>query len=277
MNKNDSFLRLREIIATLTGPNGCPWDREQTPLTLCDYVVEEAFELVEAVRSGKTDEVREELGDVMFLLLFIAHLYEDRGDFSLSDVLDENRAKMIRRHPHVFGETHFKDQAELLRAWERIKRSEKQDADGRPAGTFDSLPKGLPPLLRAYRIHSKAARAGFTWKDDAEAERQLESEWKEWREALASGDESAREEEFGDYLFTLVELGRRSGIKANAALDFANHKFLARFERMERMAREQGRELPDMPLNEMNVLWDAAKRADAPNDAGKPDGEDTKD
>ncbi|MGE4291357.1 MAG: nucleoside triphosphate pyrophosphohydrolase [Desulfovibrio sp.] len=264
MSTNDSFTRLREIITTLTSPDGCPWDREQTPLTLCDYVVEEAFELVEAVRAGNADEAREELGDVLFLLLFIAHLYEQSGDFSIADALDENRAKMVRRHPHVFADTQFKDQAELLRAWERIKRSEKTDEQGTLPGVFDSLPKGLPPLLKSYRIHSKAARAGFTWENIADLERQLESEWAEWREAEESGDTEAMQREFGDYLFTLVELGRRKGIKANAALDFANRKFLSRFGDMERMAREAGRELADMDLAAMNALWDKAKAGELP-------------
>ncbi|WP_022661007.1 nucleoside triphosphate pyrophosphohydrolase [Paucidesulfovibrio longus] len=259
MSNNDSFSRLREIIETLTGPDGCPWDREQTPLSLCDYVVEEAFELVEAVRSGNADEAREELGDVLFLLLFIAHLYERQGEFRIEEAMDENRAKMIRRHPHVFSDTEFKDQAELLRAWERIKRSEKTDVQGTLPGVFDSLPKGLPPLLKSYRIHSKAARAGFTWESDADLERQLESEWAEWREAEASGDAEAMEREFGDYLFTLVELGRRKGIKANAALDFANRKFLSRFGHMERSAKAEGKELADMDLESMNALWDKAK------------------
>lgn len=259
MNTNDSFARLREVITTLTGPEGCPWDREQTPLTLCDYVIEEAFELVEAIRSGNVEEAREELGDVLFLLLFIAHLYDGHGDFNLQDVLDENRAKMIRRHPHVFGDTEFSDQAELLRAWERIKRSEKNTDDGKPVGVFDSLPKGLPPLLRSYRIHSKAARIGFTWENDAEMQQQLASEWQEWSEAEASGDSEAMQQEFGDYLFTLVEYGRRKGIKANAALDFANSKFLARFAHMERLARDDGSELTEMDLEAMNALWKQAK------------------
>ncbi|MGE4469448.1 MAG: nucleoside triphosphate pyrophosphohydrolase [Desulfovibrio sp.] len=268
MTTNESFTRLREVVATLTGPEGCPWDREQTPLSLCDYVVEEAFELVDAVRSDNPSEAREELGDVLFLLLFVAHLYEKQGQFCLQDALDEARAKMVRRHPHVFADTEFKDQKELMRTWERIKRSEKEDDQGTLPGVFDSLPKGLPPLLKAYRIHSKSARAGFTWQDDAAMEKQLEAEWCEWQEADRSGSKEQREEEFGDYLFTLVELGRRRGIKANAALDFANRKFLRRFSRMEELARCDGNELTDLPQERMEELWQQAKKEE--NKADKP-------
>jgi ATP diphosphatase len=252
--------RLRGVIDRLIGPDGCPWDREQTPETLCDYVVEEAFELVEAIRSADAAEASEELGDVLFLLLFIARLYEDRGDFSLEDSVACNAAKMIRRHPHVFGDLEISGQDELLRNWERIKRGEKRDEDGGRKRVFESLPKGLPPLLRAYRIHSKAARAGFTWDEDAALEAQLADEWREWSEAAESGDMEAMAEEYGDYLFTLVELGRRRGIKANAALDLANRKFLERFEAMENLVRARGRDVADCSLGELNELWEQAKR-----------------
>lgn len=251
--------RLRGVIETLISPDGCPWDREQTPKTLCDYVVEEAFELVEAIRSDDAAEAMEELGDVLFLLLLIGTLYERQGDFSMDDAVRANAAKMIRRHPHVFGDLELKNQEELLKNWERIKRGEKKDADGGKKRVFDSLPKGLPPLLRAYRIHSKAARAGFTWNSDEDLMVQLRSEWQEWEEALASGDAEDREREYGDYLFTLVELGRRKGIKANAALDFANRKFLARFAAMEDLARAEGDDVADLSLKQLNALWDKIK------------------
>lgn len=260
MSNNDSFQRLREIVTILTGPEGCPWDKKQTPLSLCDYVVEEAFELVDAIRSDNAEEAREELGDVLFLLLFIAHLYESKGDFKLHEALDTARAKMVRRHPHVFSDTTFTDQAELMRTWEQIKRHEKEGDQGELPGVFDSLPSGLPPLLKAYRIHSKAARAGFTWDDDTQLEEQLDQEWDEWTKADQSGTEQQRQEEFGDYLFTLVELGRRRSIKANAALDFANRKFLSRFAKMEAYARAQGQEFSDLDSQKMEMLWSRAKQ-----------------
>ena len=264
MNDAAALQSLREVIRSLLGPGGCPWDQKQTPETLCDYVVEEAFELVEAIRAGNAAETREETGDVLFLLLFIAELSERAGRFTLTEALEESAAKMIRRHPHVFADAKISCQEELLRNWERLKRGEKKDGEGRPAGIFDSLPKGLPPLLRSHRIHSKAARAGFTWATDEDALGQLHAEWKELEEARASGDAARIEAEFGDYLFTLVEWGRRLGLKANAALDKTNARFLARFCAMEEMARAKGKDLADMDLAEMDVLWRAVKADEAP-------------
>lgn len=259
----DTSLReLRDVIAALIAPDGCSWDREQTPLTLCEYVLEEAHELVEAIRRGSCQDAAEELGDVLFLLLFIAELYGRRGDFTLNDAIAMNAAKMIRRHPHVFEGTVFASKEEQLSAWERIKRSEHSDDEGRPAGIFDSLPKSLPPLLKAYRIHSKAARAGFTWESDGDAEQQVEAEWLELLDSFASGDKDAQAHELGDLLFTLVELGRRKGLKASAALDGATHRFLTRFARMEASARGRGREFSALSMEEKNALWDEAKAAE---------------
>lgn len=254
-----AFDTLRQVVDTLLGPDGCPWDKEQTPQTLCDYIIEEAFELVEGIRAKNAAEAREELGDVLFLLIFVGTLYERQGEFSLADSLEESAAKMVRRHPHVFGEERYKDNEQLMRTWESIKRQEKDNGEETPPGLFDSLPKGLPPLLRAYRIHAKAARCGFTWNSDQDLEAQLISEWNEWREAEDSGDPNAKAEEFGDYLFTLVEYGRRRGVKANAALDTANRKFLSRFEVLEAKVHAQGRKVEELTLGELNTLWDQVK------------------
>lgn len=253
--------RLSAVIDKLTGPGGCPWDKEQTPESLADYVVEESHELAEAIRSGKVEDVREEMGDVAFLLLFLARLYESRGSFTLADALDDNAAKMVRRHPHVFAQTSFENREEQLRAWESVKRSEKQPSGSTPAGVFDSLPKGLPPLIKAYRIHSKAARAGFTWTEDQEAEQQAEAEWLEWLDASAGKDKEAQTHELGDMIFTLVELGRRKGIKANEALDYAAMRFLERFQGMEALARERGLDFLSLSLDEKDELWNEVKAA----------------
>jgi ATP diphosphatase len=252
-----NFDRIVEVIDTLTGPGGCPWDKEQTPQSMCDYLVEECFELVEAVRQNDPAEIAEELGDVLFLLLFIGR-YMDREipDF-LQSALAGNVAKMIRRHPHVYGEK-AADVAEVVVNWEKIKKQEKVEKDKDP-GVFASLPASLPPLLRAYRINSKAARTGFTWPTDADQEAKLAEEWRELQAALSGDDAAAREEEFGDYLFSLVEYGRRRGIKANSALSVANAKFLRRFEAMEKLAAERGLELDGMSLTEMDKLWDEIK------------------
>lgn len=254
---SSAMRELKHVIERLIGPGGCPWDQEQTPLTMCDYLAEEAFELIEGIRSGDTREAMEELGDVLFILLFIATLYENEEAFSLADSLKHSAAKMISRHPHVFSDKEFNDVNEIWDNWEKTKR--KENAKTGKKRVFDSLPKGLPPLLKSYRINSKAARNKFTWDTDDAVEGQLKEEWQEWKTALAQGDKEASEQEFGDYLFTLVELGRRKGIKANSALDFANQKFLNRFSKMEELAEMRGLTLSDMDLDAMNALWDEVK------------------
>lgn len=251
--------RLNTVISRLVAPDGCPWDREQTPQSLTEYLVEECHELVDAIRSGKASDVCEELGDVAFQLLFLGRLFADQGGPSLADALNASADKMIRRHPHVFGDTAYADRDAQLKDWERIKREEKAAEGDKPKGTYDSLPRGLPPLTKAYRIHAKAARVGFTWAEDEEVERQVEAEWLEFLDALAEGDEAAIAHEFGDHLFSLVELGRRKGLKAAAVLDEANRRFLARFERMEALARERGLSFPDLPLDDKDELWNLAK------------------
>lgn len=255
-----AMTELMDVIDSLIGPDGCSWDRQQTPQSLCDYLAEEAFELIEGIRANDSKEAMEELGDVMFILLFISILYEKQGAHTLTDSLKHSAAKMIRRHPHVFSDKEFKDVEEIWDNWERTKREENKGTDKKRV--FDSLPKGLPPLLKAYRINSKAARNKFTWESDADVETQLKDEWNEWQDALASSDAEASEKEFGDYLFTLVELGRRKGIKANSALDFANQKFLGRFNAMEELAEERGQDLSEMDLIEMNDLWKEVKTRD---------------
>ena len=251
----ESLAKLRQVIASLLGPGGCPWDRKQTPETLCDYVIEEAHELVEAVRAGDVPASMEELGDVAFLLCFMASLYEEKGSFTLADSLEAITAKMIRRHPHVFEGLEVTNQEQLLKNWERIKRAEKDNKEG----IFDSLPKGLPPLLKAYRLGSKAARHHFTWESDRDQIMQMGLEWEELQEAVAAKDQARMEAEFGDYLFSVVEYGRRLGIKANSAQEGANAKFLRRFERMEELARERGLDTSRFELKDWDGLWDEVK------------------
>ena len=249
---------VREVVRRLTAEDGCPWDKTQTPESLTEYVIEESHELVSAIRSGTDEDVCEELGDVAFLLLFIAHLYEKKGSFTLRDVFEKNAAKMIHRHPHVFAGEHFANLEEKLEAWERLKQEEHK-AEGKPTGVFDSLPRSLDPLARAYRIHSKAARTGFTWETREDVEQQVEEEWLEFLDAQAREDEKAIRHELGDLIFSIVELGRRNNLKANAELDAANERFLSRFRFMEEAARKEEKELSSMPLEEMDKLWAKAK------------------
>lgn len=262
MNIVEAYAKLDELIQTLTGPDGCPWDKEQSPESLADYLVEECNELADALRSGKAIDIVEEMGDVMFLLAFVSHLCKERSMGSLSDAMECVTAKMTRRHPHVFGDTQFADQTEQLKYWEQIKREEKA-ASPEPKGLFSGLPRRLPALIKAYRLHSKAARVGFTWADDEDVERQVEAEWLELLDALGSGDKKAQEHELGDMIFTLVELGRRKGLRANAALDYATRRFLDRFERMEALARVRGLDFTALPLDDKDELWNEIKAEDA--------------
>jgi ATP diphosphatase len=255
---------LQEVVDRLMAPDGCPWDREQTPESLADYLIEESHELASAIRAGNAAEACRELGDIAFLMLMVAKLYGDSGKFTLADALASSRAKMIRRHPHVFGDAVITTSEEHLRSWEKIKRAEHAQASeageqGGPRGVFDSLPMALPALIKAYRIHSKAARVGFTWADDEDAEQQAEEEWLEWLDACRQEDPEAQRRELGDMLFTLVEVGRRKGIKANDALDLAAMRFLRRFAAMEKAARLKGLEFSDMDPAAQNDLWDEVK------------------
>lgn len=261
-NPSNGIIELEKVLeALIDKEHGCPWDKEQTPTSLCDYIIEEVFELVDAIRKDSDADVREEMGDVLFLLLFIGRLYRDKG-FTLYASAADTAAKMIRRHPHVFNGVHFESKSEQLQAWEAIKRAEKgKNSEGNPKGTFDSLPDALPPLLKAYRINSKSDRVKFTWEHDEDVEKQFHSEWQEWQTALQTGTKEEQEAEFGDMLFTLVELGRRKGIKANAALNGCNIRFLQRFTYMEALCNERGLDFPSLPLNEKNKLWDEAKKA----------------
>jgi len=254
----DSLANLRRVVSALLGPDGCPWDQKQTPRSLCDYVLEEASELVEAVRADDPQGALEEMGDLLFLVCFLGALYEAKGAFTLNDAFDAARAKMIRRHPHVFAGAVVNNQEELLRNWERIKRSEKGGSQG-SHGIFDSLPSGLPALLKAYRLNAKAARHHFTWESDQAQCDALKVEWDELQHAVAAKDANATEAEFGDYLFSLVEYGRRLGVKANAALEGANAKFLSRFRKMEELAQSRGLDTALFNLADWDTLWDEVK------------------
>lgn len=260
--KNGAALeKINAMLDKLLGPQGCPWDKEQTVESLCSYALEEMHELIDAVRNGTVAEQREELGDVLFIMLFMAWLRERDGAFSLADVLDENWLKMTGRHPHVFGDAQIANQEELFANWEEIKKAEKAKKESRP-GVFGSLPVALPSLIKAYRIHSKSARNSFTWDTDEDAEMQVEAEWLEFMDAMQDGDEAAMEHELGDLIFTIVELGRRRGLKADVALDKTNTRFLKRFAQMEELARQRGLDFGSLDQAAKDALWDEVKAAE---------------
>ena len=251
---------LDDVLTALLGPNGCPWDKEQTPHALCEYLAEETFELIDAARNNDVAHVREEMGDVLFLLLFLSRRFGE--ECSLDKVLEEAAAKMVRRHPHVFAEGTCESHEQLVQIWEKVKSEEKAEKAAKKSGVFASLPEGLPPMLKAYRIHAKAARAGFTWDEDTDVEQQVEAEWLEWLDASLSGDVDRMEHELGDLLFSMVEMGRRKGIKSSGALHKATTRFLARFAFMEQKALESGADFAALDMEQKNLLWEQAKAAE---------------
>ena len=253
--------RTQRLVACLLGENGCPWDRKQTPDTLAVYLVEEIFELVDAIDSGDPSAVCEEIGDVLFQLVFVARLFEQSGRFTMTDVIDRNAEKMIRRHPHVFSDATVTTPEGVRRRWREIKKAEK--GSGRPGESiFDSVPVKLPALLRAYRLSERAAQSGFDWEDLEGVMEKVEEEWKEFTAAVDAVPEDARaaEMELGDLFFTLVNVARLARIHPERSLSKAARKFERRFREMETMAIESGRKIDEVPRPEMEALWEKAKR-----------------
>ena len=204
-----AFARLVEIMATLRGPTGCPWDREQTPDTLKPYLIEETYEALEALDDGRTDHIVEELGDVLFQVVFHCQIAGELGEFTMADVLHGVLRKMTSRHPHVFADAQVADARQALSQWERIKRAEGRN-EGSPRSALDGVPKSLPSLLRAQRLQVKAGRVGFDWPTWREAWGKVREELAETGEAMAAGDAARIKAEIGDLLFSLVKIGRAS-------------------------------------------------------------------
>lgn len=249
--------RLYEVMKRLRAPDGCPWDREQTLQTLKPCLLEETYELLEAMDSPDVALHVEELGDVLLQVVFQCALREEEGLFTLNDVAEALTEKLIRRHPHVFGDVAAHSSGEVLRNWEAIKQKEKGKAPDRSA--IDGVPAVLPALLKAQRIQSKAARVGFDWEDATGATEKIEEELGELKEAVASGDSRKVAEEMGDLLFSVVNYCRFVGVDAESALEGTSKKFARRFREVERRIRGQGRTLKACTLAEMDAVWDAVK------------------
>ncbi|MFM8363972.1 MAG: nucleoside triphosphate pyrophosphohydrolase [Verrucomicrobiota bacterium] len=248
--------RLREIVARLRAPDGCPWDREQTHSSLRALLVEECHEVIDAIERSDDANLREELGDLLLHVVMHAQMAEERGAFDLDHVAAEVCEKMIRRHPHVFGDSAASDSEEVLRQWDAIKRKEK----GADAGALDGVATSLPALLRAQTLQKKAARVGFDWPDAEPVFAKLEEEAAEIREAVACNDPAAVESEIGDLLFSAVNLARKLGVDAETALAGANKRFASRFQRIEETLRAEGRRVEDTPLEELDQIWEQAKQ-----------------
>jgi MazG family protein len=261
MHPPRTFDALVAIMDRLRDPGGCPWDREQTYATLRGFLLEEAYEVAEAIDDGDPDHLREELGDLLFQVVFLSRLAKEQGRFDAADVIEGIATKMIRRHPHVFAEDSAEDAAEVLRRWEEIKKKEKADAGQAPrASLLDGLPRALPALVKAQRLGDKAARVGFDWPEAGAVIDKVHEELEELRSAVRAEDAGGAAEELGDLLFATAMLGRKLGVDPEAALEAANAKFRRRFEGVEQALRERGVPLEQAGLELMDRLWNETKR-----------------
>lgn len=262
------FEALVALQARLRAPNGCPWDREQTHATLRTYLLEETYEVLDALDAGDDRKLVGELGDLLLQIVFHAQIAREEARFAIADVIEAIHTKMVRRHPHVFGSKRARNAAEVLKNWEQLKAEERKEeaAGGEPKATgkaplLDGIPKGLPATLQAYQMTRRAARIGFDWDSLPQLLEKLPEEANELRRAFERGDAARIEEEVGDLLFAAVNAARFLELDPEIALRRANGKFRARFEEMERRARETGRNLAEVPREEMEELWESAKRS----------------
>jgi MazG family protein len=254
--QQQAFDRLCEIVARLRAPGGCPWDREQTHLSILPQLIEEAYEVVEAARSGNVPHFREELGDLLLHVVMHAEIAREAGVFNIEDVTAEIIEKLIRRHPHVFGESEARDTGAVLKQWEAIKHAEKKETHEH---YLDSLPTALPALMRAQKAQKKAARMNFDWARLDDVVGKIDEEVREVKEALAGGQEAEIADEIGDLLFAVVNLARKTGSDAESLLQEATSKFVCRFNQVEQELKKQGKELGQAGLTELDAIWDRVK------------------
>ena len=252
------FERLLDVMMRLRAPHGCPWDREQTRTSLKPYLIEEAYEVLEAIESGRSAPLREELGDLLFQVVFHARLAEELAEFTMADLLEQLIGKMVRRHPHVFGDASVGTAAEALAQWEAIKQREADDR-GQRRSILDGVPRAMPALLRAQRVQSKASRVKFDWPDARAAWSKVEEEVRETGEAIASGDAARIGEELGDTLFSLVNVARLAKLDAEDVLSDAIEKFRRRFTEMEADLLARGTSVSAVTPDELEQAWEAAK------------------
>lgn len=255
---------LLEVMARLRAPEGgCPWDREQTFATIAPYTVEEAYEVADAIERGAMTELREELGDLLFQVVFHARLAEEMNHFDFADVVETVVEKMIRRHPHVFGNEEVADAEAQTAAWEAQKAREREAKAGdAPGSALDGVAVALPALTRAEKLQKRAARVGFDWPDAQGALEKVREETEEIAEEMARGDTDALHAEIGDLLFACVNLARLSGIDAETALKGANAKFDRRFRAVEATLAREGKAIADCSLEEMDAAWERVKRGE---------------
>lgn len=252
------FRKLLEIMDRLRGKDGCPWDLQQDHHSLMPYLIEETYEVIEAIDEGVPERIAEELGDLTLQIVFHARLGKEEGTFDAGDVMDSINRKMIRRHPHIFGDVKADTPEDVLKNWEEIKLKEK---GVRPRKSLlDGIPRSLPALLHSRRLQERAAEVGFDWEDVDGVIDKFEEEAEEMRDAIKSGDRDKMTDELGDLLFALVNVGRWLGINPEEALRRTGAKFTRRFQQIEKAARQNGKKLSDMGLYEMEEIWQASKK-----------------
>jgi len=254
------FQRLVEIMARLRAPGGCPWDRDQTFDSIKPYTLEETYEVLEAIDRRDWNDLSEELGDFMLQAVFYAQMAAEEGLFAIGDALDAINRKLIRRHPHVFGEQSAETPGDVKRIWGQVKAEEKKDKGREQDGLLTAVPRALPALVEAQQISSRAAGAGFDWENAEQVLDKLHEELGEFHEARRRASQPELEDELGDLLFVLVNLARFVKVDPEQALRRTNAKFRRRFEYIERKLAERGRKLEDSNIGEMEALWQEAKR-----------------
>lgn len=252
----DPMNRLLEIMARLRGPDGCPWDREQTLETLKPYLIEESYEVLEAMDSGSPEALCEELGDLLLQIVFQSQLCSEAGNFTFQDVASGIGDKLVRRHPHVFESAESIDSAAVIKNWDAIKKKEKA---GRSGSAIDGIPRSLPGLARAREVQKRVARSGFDWTDAEPVRAKVEEEWQELAAAVESGKPERIREEFGDLLFSMVNLSRFLNLDAEEELRRSIDKFSSRYGSVETFAAESGRSVSDCTAEELNSFWEKAK------------------
>jgi len=270
-----TFTDLVALMDRLRDPGGCPWDREQTYATLAPMLLEEAYEAFDALeeaRLGRPDDLREELGDLLFQITFFARVARERGEFTIDDVIEQVHEKMVRRHPHVFGDVQAGDSAEVLKNWEAIKAEEKRAAgktksNAEPASILDGVSTKAPALMEAHQISTKVARVGFDWKNVEEIFDKMDEELDELHEAISlhvnsneEADHAHVREEIGDLLFVITNIARRLNVEPEAALKLSNRKFRQRFAHIEKRLHEQNRKFDDTTIADLEALWQEAKK-----------------
>jgi tetrapyrrole methylase family protein / MazG family protein len=256
--------KLVSLVEQLRGENGCPWDKEQTRETLKPMLIEEAYEVLDALDAENPGELKDELGDLLFQIVFHSQIAREKGEFSLADVIDRSHEKMVRRHPHIFGDADLKTSEDVLKNWEDIKAAEKgiQSASTPESerSLLDGIPSKLPALHQAYQMTAKASRVGFDWSRIEDVLSKMQEEANELQEAQSLQNSAKIAEEVGDLLFVAVNVARFLGVDPETALRRSNEKFSRRFRYIETTVKRQGRELRNSTLSEMDALWNEAKK-----------------